>query len=144
MEARLFRLQLLNILKGQVEPNEKEKETWTKLNNNAYAEIIAYISQEVLVRFVSSALPWTLEALEITICWQRPHFANYSTQSISTSQFFNYHYFHPCRLSGKSENINVWSCPGRLSPNHSHAQEATLRIFLLLQYCINELWFRIF
>ncbi|EFP77495.1 uncharacterized protein PGTG_03451 [Puccinia graminis f. sp. tritici CRL 75-36-700-3] len=58
MEARLFRLKLLDILEGQVEPDEKEKENWTKRNNDAYAEIIAYIGQEVL-GFVSSALPAT-------------------------------------------------------------------------------------
>ncbi|EFP88362.1 uncharacterized protein PGTG_14446 [Puccinia graminis f. sp. tritici CRL 75-36-700-3] len=58
MEARLFRLKLLDILEGQVEPDEKEQEKWTKLNNDAYAEIIAYIGQEVL-GFVSSALPAT-------------------------------------------------------------------------------------
>ncbi|EFP78584.1 uncharacterized protein PGTG_04540 [Puccinia graminis f. sp. tritici CRL 75-36-700-3] len=58
MEARLFRLKLLDILEGQVEPDEKEQEKWTKLNNDAYAEIIAYIGQEVL-GFVSSALPTT-------------------------------------------------------------------------------------
>ncbi|EFP74398.1 uncharacterized protein PGTG_00354 [Puccinia graminis f. sp. tritici CRL 75-36-700-3] len=58
MEARLFRLKLLNIVKSEVEPDEKEKESWMKLNNDAYAEIIAYIGQEVL-GFVSSALPVT-------------------------------------------------------------------------------------
>ncbi|EFP84695.1 uncharacterized protein PGTG_10854 [Puccinia graminis f. sp. tritici CRL 75-36-700-3] len=58
MEAKLFRSKLLDILEGQVEPEEKEKENWMKLNNDAYAEIIAYIGQEVL-GFVSSALPAT-------------------------------------------------------------------------------------
>ncbi|EFP84412.1 uncharacterized protein PGTG_10132 [Puccinia graminis f. sp. tritici CRL 75-36-700-3] len=58
MEAKLFRSKLLDILEGQEEPDEKEKESWIKRNNDAYAEIITYISQEVL-GFVSSALPAT-------------------------------------------------------------------------------------
>ncbi|EFP86477.2 uncharacterized protein PGTG_12433 [Puccinia graminis f. sp. tritici CRL 75-36-700-3] len=58
MEAKLFRSKLLNILECQVEPEEKEKVNWTKLKNNTYAEIIAYIGEEVL-GFVSSTLPAT-------------------------------------------------------------------------------------
>jgi hypothetical protein len=58
MEAKLFRSKLLDILEGQVEPDEKEIANWTKRNNDAYAEIISYIGQEVL-GFVSSALPAT-------------------------------------------------------------------------------------
>ncbi|KAA1089602.1 hypothetical protein PGT21_024586 [Puccinia graminis f. sp. tritici] len=58
MEAKLFRSKLLDILEGQEEPDEKEKESWIKQNNDAYAEIITYIGQEVL-GFVSSALPAT-------------------------------------------------------------------------------------
>ncbi|EFP83652.2 uncharacterized protein PGTG_09365 [Puccinia graminis f. sp. tritici CRL 75-36-700-3] len=75
MEARLFRLKLLNTVESEVEPDEKEKESWMKLNNDAYPEIIAYIGQEVL-GFVSSALPVTprcngrghLETSKISIC----------------------------------------------------------------------------
>jgi hypothetical protein len=58
MEARLFKLKLLNIVESEVEPDKKDKESWIKRNNNVYAEIIAYIGQEVL-GFVSSALPPT-------------------------------------------------------------------------------------
>ncbi|KAA1104778.1 hypothetical protein PGT21_031588 [Puccinia graminis f. sp. tritici] len=58
MEAKLFKSKLLNIVESQVEPEEKEKETWIKQNNDAYTEIISYIGQEVL-GFVSSALPAT-------------------------------------------------------------------------------------
>ncbi|EFP77505.1 uncharacterized protein PGTG_03461 [Puccinia graminis f. sp. tritici CRL 75-36-700-3] len=74
MEARLFRLKLLNIVDSEVEPDEKEKETWMKLNNDAYAEIIGYIGQEVL-GFLSSALPVT------------PHFNGQGIWKLLKSQY---------------------------------------------------------
>ncbi|EHS63373.1 uncharacterized protein PGTG_21548 [Puccinia graminis f. sp. tritici CRL 75-36-700-3] len=59
MEARLFKLNLLDIVENKVETKtEDDKVAWNKLNNTAYSEIIAYIGQEVL-GFVSSALPST-------------------------------------------------------------------------------------
>ncbi|EFP87302.1 uncharacterized protein PGTG_12886 [Puccinia graminis f. sp. tritici CRL 75-36-700-3] len=56
MEARLFKLKLLDIVEIQAEVTEKEEAASIKSNNDAYAEIISYVGQEVL-GFVSSALP---------------------------------------------------------------------------------------
>ncbi|OAV93182.1 hypothetical protein PTTG_27379 [Puccinia triticina 1-1 BBBD Race 1] len=63
IEARLHKMQVLNIVTGLVSaPDpEKDKDTaklYIKLNGNAYAEIVSYLSQEVLA-YVSASLPIT-------------------------------------------------------------------------------------
>jgi hypothetical protein len=63
MEAKLYKLKALNIVTGAATCPDPEKDKdnfklYNKLNEDAYAEIVQYLNQEVLA-YVSSALPTT-------------------------------------------------------------------------------------